>query len=250
MAKRNQESVMSARKERKDVKGYQPKEKFTEQRRDQVNQRPLVAMNELQKHYIDSCRSKDIVLAIGYAGSSKTYIPTRIAIEKFLLGEIKNICIVRPAVSESKGLGFYAGDKVTKCKNWIMPVLDIFNEFLGASFVDYLIEQDVIRPLPLETIKGMSLKDSFIIVDESEDLTVKEFVKCVTRIGENSTMVFAGDIMQVDIKGDSGLAVGFDMAQEDNNLNWATVNFDRPSDIVRSQAAKDAILALRRKGLI
>ena len=197
MAKRNQETVMAARKATKETKGYQQKEKFTEQRRDQVNQRPLVAMNELQKHYIDSCRTKDVVLAIGFAGSSKTYIPTRIAIEKFLLGEIKNICIVRPAVSESKGLGFYAGDKIAKCKNWIMPVLDIFNEYLGATFVDYLIEQDVIRPLPLETIKGMSLKDSFIIVDESEDLTTKEFVKCVTRIGENSTMVFAGDIWQV-----------------------------------------------------
>lgn len=250
MAKRNRQKVQERREEKKEARGYQSTEKHEERKKDRVAQRPLIPMNDLQKEYIHNCRTLPVNIAMGFAGSSKTYVPTRIAIEKLLLGEIKRIAIVRPAVSDSKSLGFFAGDKITKCKNWILPVLDTMNEFLGSNYVDYLIENDVILPLPLETIKGMSLKDCFIIVDEAEDLTPKEFVKCVTRIGENSTMVFAGDILQVDIKGENGLQVAAEMAEEDPTLNWGVVNFDRPSDIVRSEAAKNAILALRRKGLM
>lgn len=251
MAKSNRRAVQDRRQEKKEQRGERViKEKHTARNADIIAQRPLVPLTDLQGDYINYCRSKPVILAVGFPGTSKTYIPTRIAIEKLLLEEVKRIVVVRPAVSDSKSMGFFAGDKVAKCKNWIMPVLDTLNEYLGSSRVDYLIENDVILPLPLETIKGMSLKDSFIIVDEAEDITVKEFVKCVTRIGSNSTMVFAGDIMQVDIRQNSGLATAMEMATEDSTLDWGVINFDRPDDIVRSEASKKATLALRRKGLI
>lgn len=87
-------------------------------------------------------------------------------------------------MSDSKSLGYFSGDAIEKLKNWIKPVLSIFDEFLGAEYTDYLLKMGRIEGVPLETIKGMSFKRSFIIIDEAEDLTEKEFIKCVTRIGE------------------------------------------------------------------
>lgn len=247
MAKRNQRQVVNDRWEKKEQVGRKTSEKHLQNREQQIASRPIKPMNELQSEYLHNCRTRSVNIATGYAGTSKTYIPTRVAIEKLLREEIKRIVIVRPPVSDSKSLGFFGGDKVEKCMNWILPVVDILNEFLGSNNVINLIENDVIVPVPLETIKGCSFRDSFIIVDEAEDLTPKEFVKCVTRIGEGSTIVFAGDILQTDLKSNNGLELALDLA-EDTNLDWGVVDFNRPSDIVRSEAAKQAILALRRIG--
>ena len=126
--------------------------------------------------------------------------------------------------------------------------MSIFDEFLGQEFTEYLMKIGRIEGIPLETIKGMSFKRSFIIIDEAEDLTEKEFIKCVTRLGESSTMVFCGDIMQTDLKYDSGLTLAKTMAEEAYQLDWGVVDFNRPSDIVRSDAAREVILELRRRG--
>lgn len=222
------------------------KDKFMEERMD--NLPPLKPMNELQKEYIHNIRTKDVNFAVGFAGSSKTYIPTVIASDMLRMNEIKKIYLVRPFVSDSKSAGYFAGDMLTKSKLWLAPILDTLYERLGRNNVDYYLEKGDIEPVPLELIKGRSFKDAFIIIDEAEDLTEKEFIKCITRIGNNCKCVFAGDVRQVDIKGDSGIQLGYDMAKENPDFDWGFVNFDHPSDIVRGKVAKDAILGLSRMG--
>ena len=247
--KRNQETVVQDRWEKKSESGRVVSDKFADKNEDIINSRPLRPLNQMQAEYIRNCKTKPYNIAIGYAGSSKTYIPTRIAIEMFLRNEIEKIVIVRPAVSDSKSLGFFGGDQLTKSKNWILPVLDVLEEFLGKNRVEYMLAKGDILPVPLETIKGRSLNDSFIIVDESEDLTKKEFIKCLTRLGKNSTMCFCGDILQQDIRGQSGLSFGLDLADDDSLQHlWGVVNFDEHEDIVRSDAVKETIIRLTDMG--
>jgi phosphate starvation-inducible PhoH-like protein len=223
-------------------------EKHLEERKEKFS--AVKPMNDLQAEYIRMCKELPVVIATGYAGSSKTYIPTCIAAEKWYLGEIDKIYLLRPAVSDSASLGFFGGSLIEKSKNWLMPVLDTLYEKLGKSVVDLAIERGDIEPIPLQVIKGRSLKNCFIICEEAEDITQKEFVKIITRGGVNSTLVLAGDILQTDLKGGNGLQLAIELYGENPDLPWGFVDFNRPSDIVRSEAVKKAILALRRKGLM
>ena len=209
-------------------------------------------MNDLQAEYIRVCKDPKIpvVLATGYAGTSKSYIPACIAAEQIHLGQINKIYLVRPAISSSKSLGFFGGSLIEKSKNWLAPILDTLYEKLGKNVVDLYIERGDIEPIPLETIKGRSLKNCFIIVDESEDLTDKEFIKAVTRLGTNATMVFAGDILQTDLSGSNGMSLGINMIKDGYEVPWAWIDFNQPSDIVRSDATRKAILAFHKKGLM
>lgn len=207
-------------------------------------------MNDLQAEYIRFCWESPVVIATGFAGSSKSYIPTCVAAEKWYLGEIDKIYLIRPATSSSKSLGYFSGSLVEKAKNWLAPILDTLYEKLGRNVTELAIESGAIEFIPLEIVKGRSLKNCYIICDEAEDLTVKEFVKVVTRLGENATMVFAGDILQTDLKEENGLSLALKMKEEDVNLPWSFVDFNRPSDIVRSKATREAILAFRRRGLM
>ena len=247
--KRTKRGVVEDRWLSKEDQGRVVKDKFLDKGEEIINKKPLRPLNEQQAYYIDNIKRYPYNIATGFAGTSKTYIPTRMAIEMYLRDEIDKIVIVRPAVSDSKSLGFYGGDLLTKSKNWIMPVLDILEEFLGKTRVEYMLIKGDIVPIPLEVIKGRSFNNSFIIVDESEDLTKKEFIKCITRLGENSKMCFCGDILQGDLKIQDGLTFGLKLA-DDTSLEslWGVVEFDEHEDIVRSVGVKETIIRLTEMG--
>lgn len=247
--KRNKKEVVDARWDKKEQQGRHTSEKHMEFRKESIKNNPIKPWNTKQATYLDSLYNKDVNIAVGYAGTSKTYLPTRVAIEKLLLEEISKIVIVRPAISDSKSLGFFGGDKLEKSLNWIAPVLDTLNEFLGSNNVLNLLKNDVIVPVPLEVIKGQSFNDSFIIVDEAEDLTRKEFIKCITRLGKNSSIVFAGDVLQTDLVSNNGLDLALELAQEPA-LDYGVTCFDDFEDIVRSRTVKETIIALNKKGLM
>lgn len=223
------------------------KEKFVEQRKN----KPLVPMNEIQKYYFECLRDDSFptVLAIGYPGTSKTYGPSVMAIDAYREGRINKIYVIRPAVSDSKSLGFFAGSLLEKSLNWCAPVISVFVERIGAAAVEIALDSGDIELIPMETIKGRSLENCWIIADEAEDLTVKELKKVVTRQGKNSKLVLAGDILQCDLRETSGLAKAVQMAEKYPDLGIAVVNFDRPSDIVRSEQVKRWILAFNREGI-
>lgn len=224
------------------------KEKFQEERR---NVSPLVPMNELQKEYIRLINTKKCVVATGYAGTSKTYIPTVMACDKLRNGEIRRVYLTRPNISNSKSLGYFSGDHIQKMSMWLLPILSTMYDRLGKNTVDLAIKAGDIQFVPLETIKGMSFgKDTFVIVDESEDLSVDEVKSVLTRQG-GCTMVLAGDLEQSALKNNSGLAFVKRMVERYPELSDYTgfVDFNRPSDIVRSQECRAWILAMRKEGV-
>jgi phosphate starvation-inducible PhoH-like protein len=223
------------------------KPKFEEVRK---NVPPLVPMNELQAEYIRLIQTKRCIIATGYAGTSKTFIPTVIACDKLRKGEIKRIYLSRPNISNSKSLGFFSGDHVQKMSMWLLPILSTMYDRLGKNVVDLAIKSGDIQFVPLETIKGMSFgKETFVIVDEAEDLTIEEVKSVLTRQG-GCTMVLAGDLEQSALSEKSGLAYVKRMVEKYPNLEGYTgfVDFNRPSDIVRSAECRAWILAFREEG--
>lgn len=250
MAKQNRQKVIDARKDKKDKQGKIKREKFDSDYNYKGSPKQLLQPTPKHQQYIKFCKHKSVVVQTGKAGTGKSYIPTRIQIEKLLNDEVEKIVIVRPQISDSKSLGFFQGDLNEKMKNWILPVLDIFHEVLGPSMTDYLIKMGKIEGVPLETIKGRSFQKSFILAEEAEDLTEKEVVKVITRLGEGSTIVFQGDLCQLDLKGGSGLQLLQKIAKESPHLEWGHVDFNRQSDILRSEAVKKAILEFEKRGLM
>lgn len=223
-----------------------PKAKFQAEREETIKLNPVKPLNEKQKQYMQMLESKTVVVATGFAGTSKTYLPTSLAADKFRVGKIKKIVFCRPAVSNSKSVGFFKGSVEEKMKVWLTPVISILYERLGKAAVEIAVKNEDISYIPLETIKGCSFNDTWIIVDEAEDLTVDEIKKVITRIGKNSTMILAGDITQSELKDKSGLKWLIDFATKNPSLDedFGFVDFNSPTDIVRSSAVKRFILAL------
>lgn len=222
------------------------KDKFMEERKEVA---PLKPMNDKQAEYIELINKKSLIISCGFPGTSKTYVPTVMACAKWRQGVVDKIYLSRPAMSESKSLGYFSGDIQAKMSSWLLPVLSVMYKQLTKNVVDLAIASGDIAFIPLETIKGMSFgKGSFIIVDEAEDITVKEAKSIVTRQG-GGTMVLAGDLEQSALSEKSGLAWVKKMVENNPNLADTTgfVDFNRPSDIVRSEACKQWILAMRKE---
>ena len=221
------------------------KEKFLEERTQKVQLKPLVAMNKKQQVYIDLLKDKPVVIATGYAGTSKTYVPTVMACDLYKLGKINKIIITRPAISSSQSVGFFPGTELEKMAIWLGAVLPIFHERLGKPAFEIALAAKDIQFVPLETIKGMSISDAWVLVEESSDLTKEEVVKLITRMGQNSKLVLSGDIRQSELKGTSGLSWASSFVQRHNlTKNFGFVDFNEVNDIVRSDAVREFIVAL------
>ena len=226
--------------------GTKIKEKFLEQREEAVKAKALVPMNDRQREYIALLNDKPVVVATGFAGTSKTYIPTVMAADLYKLGKINKIIVTRPAISSSMSVGFTSGDFTTKMKSWLGAVLPIFKERLGLAMMDLAIANTDIEFIPLETVKGLSLNNTWLLVEESSDLTKEEIVKLVTRMGKNSKLVLSGDIRQSELRGDSGLVWLTNFLDRHDHLsrNFGYIDFNSTDDIVRSNAVRDFIIAM------
>jgi phosphate starvation-inducible PhoH-like protein len=206
---------------------------------------PLQPKNQLQSEFIQSIKSRPYVIATGHPGTGKTYIPTRIASAMLKAGSIDRIVLVRPAASASNSLGFFKGTKEDKMTQWLQPILGTLKQEFSPGALEYMMKEDVAKIdfVPLETAKGSSWANAFIIVDEAEDCSVKEIKTLLTRLGENSTMCICGDINQVDIKR-SGLGEFLDLRAKSKRLKNAVdhVDFNDYNDIVRSSAVKQIVM--------
>ncbi len=223
------------------------KDKFLEERQQQVQAKPLVALNRRQQEYIELLGEKPVVIATGYAGTSKTYIPTVMAADLYKVGKINKIIITRPAVSSSKSVGYFKGSELEKMSVWLNSVIPIFNERLGKAAFEIALAAKDIEFVPLEVIKGMSINNAWVLVEEASDLEKDEVVKMVTRMGKNSKLVLAGDIRQAELKGTSGLKWVADFVQRHNlSENFGFIDFNDVNDIVRSDAVRQFIVALVR----
>lgn len=238
----------SSRRSAKEKAGKEKiiKEKFLEQRHEDLATKPLRPLNDKQRNYIELLGYMPLVLATGYAGTSKTYIPTVLACQAFRMGKIRKIVFSRPATSKSKSVGYFKGTATEKMAMWLAPVMDVLVQQLGRNVLEEALAKGDIVFIPLEVIKGFSANDCWVIVDEAEDLTIEEAESVVTRQGHNCTMVLAGDLRQSDLKQKSGL-LHLKQVAEMYNLNVGIVDFDNPDDIVRSKACKEWVIALNKQ---
>ena len=160
-----------------------------------------------QHLFIQSIKTDDIVLSIGPAGTGKTFLAVAMAVEGLLKRRFKKIVLVRPAVEAGEKLGFLPGDIAEKIHPYLMPLYDALNHMMEENQVRHLIEDGAIEIAPLAYMRGRTLSDAFIILDEAQNATIPQMKMVLTRLGRNSRMVVTGDPSQVDLptKQPSGL---------------------------------------------
>jgi len=168
----------------------------------------LLPKNIAQEAYIDALENPrvDIVFATGPAGTGKSYIATLFAIKQLKDNVIQKIVITRPNIAlDDKDIGFLPGDIYAKMAPWTRPILEIFEEYFSVKEIQAMIEENVIELLPMAFVRGRTLKNSVIIVDEGQNTTPNSMVSVLTRIGEGSKIVVTGDVDQSDRGQKNGL---------------------------------------------
>ena len=195
-----------------------------------------------QQKYVNAIIENDAVFAIGPAGTGKTYLAVARAIEALESSNIKRIVLVRPAVEAGEKLGFLPGDLSEKVDPYLRPIYDALYEFIGFERVNRLIEKQVIEVAPLAFMRGRTLNEAYIILDEAQNTTIPQMKMFLTRMGFGSKMVITGDITQIDlpIPSKSGLIDAIKILQEIENI--AFCNFD-VHDVVRHQLVKKIVSA-------
>ena len=152
-----------------------------------------------QSRYLNNIRSHDINFGIGPAGTGKTYLAVVCAVDALQRDQVQRLVLVRPAVEAGERLGFLPGDLTQKIDPYLRPLYDALYELLGFEHVAKLIERNIIEVAPLAYMRGRTLNDAFIILDEAQNTTVEQMKMFLTRLGFNSTAVVTGDVTQVDL---------------------------------------------------
>lgn len=193
------------------------------------------ALTVSQKNYIKAINDNHHVIAIGEAGTGKSYVASCLASEYYWYGKVERITIIRPNVPASRDIGFLPGECSVKMQPWAYPILEVLEEKLQAKYYDG-INNGTIYAFPIMYLRGVSLRNSFIIIDEAQNLTIAELQLILTRIGENSKVIITGDLSQTDIKGLNGLSFLVSEIYR-RQLPIPIIEF-LPEDIVRSPACQ------------
>ncbi|MCQ4262762.1 PhoH family protein [Stutzerimonas stutzeri] len=185
-----------------------------------------------QQRYVKAILDNDINFGVGPAGTGKTYLAVACAVDALEREQVRRILLVRPAVEAGEKLGFLPGDLAQKIDPYLRPLYDALYEMLGFEYVARLIEKQVIEIAPLAYMRGRTLNNSFIILDESQNTTQEQMKMFLTRIGFGSTAVITGDITQVDLpRGTkSGLAHVIEVLKDVNGISFTHF---KPKDVVR-----------------
>ncbi|MCL1146168.1 PhoH family protein [Shewanella marinintestina] len=188
--------------------------------------------NPNQSDYVRNIVNHDITFGIGPAGTGKTYLAVAAAVDALERQEVRRILLTRPAVEAGEKLGFLPGDLSQKVDPYLRPLYDALFEMMGFEKVERLIERNVIEVAPLAYMRGRTLNDAFIILDESQNTTVEQMKMFLTRIGFNSRAVITGDITQIDLPKHqkSGLRHSIEVLGEVDEISF---NFFQAKDVVR-----------------
>ncbi len=199
-----------------------------------------------QKTYIDAIRKNDIVFGIGPAGTGKTYLAVAMAVSALASEQVRSIILTRPAVEAGEKLGFLPGDMAQKIDPYLRPLTDALNDMLGQDRTQELIERDIIEIAPLAFMRGRTLNNAFIILDEAQNTTREQMKMFLTRIGFDSRAVVTGDITQIDLPGTthSGL---IDAQQTLSNITGIQFSSFAKSDVVRHPLVQEIIEAYEKK---
>ena len=206
--------------------------------------KPIRPKTEGQKRYVDSIRKNTIVFGIGPAGSGKTYLAVAAAIRSLQRGEVSRIVLTRPAVEAGERLGFLPGDLAAKIDPYLKPLYDALYEMLEPDVFQRYVEQGTVEIAPLAFMRGRTLNDSFIILDEAQNTTPEQMQMFLTRLGFGSKAVVTGDVTQVDLPSGtrSGLIVIEEILKEITDVGF--IHLDA-RDVVRHKIVQDIVEAYR-----
>jgi len=200
-----------------------------------------------QTAYVKSIHSYDLAFGIGPAGTGKTYLAVACAVEALSNEEVRRIVLVRPAVEAGERLGFLPGDMSQKVDPYLRPMYDALYDMIGAEQVTRLIEKNVIEIAPLAFMRGRSLNDSFVILDEAQNTSVEQMKMFLTRIGFGSRAVVTGDITQIDLPTGrhSGLKNAISILEDVEHIGFT---FFTPKDVVRHPLVQSIVEAYEADG--
>ena len=198
-----------------------------------------------QQNYIDNINSKDITICIGPAGTGKTYLAVAMAVRAFKMEEVSRIILTRPAVEAGESLGFLPGDLKEKVDPYLRPLYDALFDIMGSEKFLKLMEREIIEVAPLAYMRGRTLDNSFIILDEAQNTSGEQMKMFLTRLGFGSKAVVTGDITQIDLP--SGKKSGLVSAAEIlKNIDQIGINRLNEKDVVRHELVQKIIKAYEK----
>ena len=207
----------------------------------------IVPRTDKQHFFLSELKTNSQVLVLGPAGTGKTYVTATYAADLYTTKEIDKIVITRPHVAVGKDIGFLPGTLEEKTYPWALPVLDVLEKHWGKGMLETAIKNGNVEMAPLALMRGRSFENSFIIVDEAQNITVHELKMLLTRVGEGSTIVLNGDVQQSDLNGTHGLTKIIHLAKK-HMLPVPVVEFGI-DDIVRSDICAQWVKVFMKEGL-
>ncbi len=211
-----------------------------------INAQPVKARTVNQRKLVTDHYENDLVFAIGPAGTGKTYTAIALAVKAFKEKEVKRIILTRPAVEAGENLGFLPGDMKEKLDPYLQPLYDALRDMIHPRKLTDFIEEGIIEIAPLAYMRGRTLDNAFVILDEAQNTTVNQLKMFLTRMGKNAKFIVTGDITQIDLprKQRSGLIEGMEILKNISGIS--IVHFDE-RDIIRHKLVKDIVAAYNKR---
>ena len=203
----------------------------------------LYARNDHQKQYLEKLQddNKNIIFAVGPAGTGKTMLAVQVGVKLFQEGKFDKIIVTRPAVSVDEDLGFLPGTMQEKMAPWTRPIFDVLGEYYLKKDIENMINEGVIEISPLAYMRGRTFKNAYIIADEMQNATPNQMKMLLTRLGEGSKMVVTGDLNQADRLDDNGLIDFIRHINEHKSLKCIDLQQFDKKDIERHNAVKEVL---------
>lgn len=211
--------------------------------------KPIVPRSAGQKEYLRAIHENDVVLSIGPAGTGKTYLACAVAVSYLLDKKVKRIILARPAVEAGEKLGFLPGDIIEKVNPYLRPLYDALYDMMDVGRVEELIANDVIEIAPLAFMRGRTLNDAFVIIDEAQNSTRQQMKMCLTRLGFYSKMIVTGDVTQIDLpqKSESGMLEAWEILKGIKGIAFHSFT---ETDIVRHPLVGSIVQAYDKNSVL